>query len=90
MHWRAVKIFPTVPIFNEAINMNAVARFWALDWVMGNARFILNELLQTDTTKKYSSWLAFNFLRITWNDTAILHDLSSSFLHVKLAHLGMN
>jgi hypothetical protein len=45
-------------------------------------------LLQTDTTKIFFSRLAFNYLRITWNDTAILHDLSRSFLPRKTATSG--
>ena len=56
--------------------MIALARDWAQDRVMvENARLIVNVLLQTDTTKKFFSLLASNYLRIKCNDTAILHDL---------------
>jgi hypothetical protein len=53
-----------------------------------NASFIVNVLRQTDTTKKFFSWFAFNYLRNKWNDTTILHDLSSSFLPRKTSTSG--
>jgi hypothetical protein len=43
---------------------------------------------QTDTTKTFFSRFAFNYFRNKWNDTAILHDQSSSFLPSKASTFG--
>jgi hypothetical protein len=53
-----------------------------------NASFIVNVLLQTDTRKKFFSWFALNYFRYKWNDTAILHDRSSSFFLRKTSTSG--
>jgi hypothetical protein len=80
---------PCRPIFNEAINMTAVARDLSSRLSDGeNARFIVNVLLQTDTTKIFFSRFAFNYFGNKWNDTTILHDLSSSFLPSKTSTFG--
>jgi hypothetical protein len=59
-----------------------------IEWYGENASFIVNVLRQTDTTKKFLTWFAFNYLWNKWNDATTLHDLSSSYLPRKTSTSG--